>query len=306
MPMMPWVSIVIPTYMREQRFLGRAIESALSQTYPKTEVVVVDDNEPNTVHRKRTIALMEAYRCRENLVYVQNEKNLGGAIARNRGISIAKGDYITFLDDDDMYLPVKVERQVAFMIEQNCDMSFSDIMDYNEQERLVDVRTYNISDFSQRNLLRYHLMHHLTGTPSFMYRAETLRRIGGFPDVKMGQEFHLMLRTIESGASIRYFPECNRRGYIHNGVRISNGQNKIDGENALYEFKKRYYQQLDIRARRFVTFRHYAVLAVAFYRSGQYALSLLSLMRSFLSSPLDLVTQVVIHAVKMTKASVSA
>ena len=107
----PLVSIVIPTYQRPQ-FLYRAINSCLNQTYGNVEVIVVDDNNPDTEARKETEALMNTFSNVSNLHYIRHEKNKNGSAARNTGWRAAEGEYITFLDDDDEISPQKIEKQI--------------------------------------------------------------------------------------------------------------------------------------------------------------------------------------------------
>jgi hypothetical protein len=66
-----------------------------------------------------------------------------------------------------------------------------------------------------------------------MYKAEKLKEIGGFEDAKMGQEFYLMLKSIENDLSIGYLDDCNVIAYRHTSGGISQGKNKINGEKTL-------------------------------------------------------------------------
>ena len=157
------VSVVIPTCKRTWDCLDRAVTSVLRQTYDRIEVIVVDDN-PASYERRSEIRQRMRELCErdDRVRYLINEKNLGGSYARNRGIAEATGVYTTFLDDDDLYLPQKIERQVAFMEESGCDLSFEDMIMYNGKDEVVDVRRYDdVGSFENESLLRYHLMRHL-------------------------------------------------------------------------------------------------------------------------------------------------
>ena len=107
------VSIIIPTYKRAI-MLHRAIASSLEQTYCNIEVLVVSDNEPDdefTAKARETVESFNDSRVR----LITQEKHINGAVARNVGIKASKGDYISFLDDDDYFEPNKIERQVALL-----------------------------------------------------------------------------------------------------------------------------------------------------------------------------------------------
>lgn len=107
------VSVIIPTYKRADT-LPRAINSVLNQTYKRVEIIVVDDNDPSTLYRKNTENIMKQYENNINVHYVKHEKNKNGSAARNTGIRKSIGEYIMFLDDDDEFLPEKIDAQVEF------------------------------------------------------------------------------------------------------------------------------------------------------------------------------------------------
>lgn len=105
------VSVIIPTYHRSTT-IQRAVDSVLSQTLKDIEVIVVDDNGLNTPDGLATQQAMSRYNDVHNVIYLQHQNNMNGAVARNTGIKEAKGEYISFLDDDDIYLPQRLEKLV--------------------------------------------------------------------------------------------------------------------------------------------------------------------------------------------------
>ena len=107
------VSIIIPTYKRAT-MLQRAIASTLEQTYQNIEVLVISDNEPEdefTANARKIVDSFADIRVR----LITQEKHINGAVARNVGIKASKGEYISFLDDDDYYEKDKIEKQVALL-----------------------------------------------------------------------------------------------------------------------------------------------------------------------------------------------
>src|SRR5262245_46128581 len=101
----PLVSVVIPTHNRPQ-FLAEAIASVRAQTFVNYEIIVVSNGE-SEANRRTSHALAMAQRC----IYIALDKG-GASIARNAGIERAAGEWIAFLDDDDLWLPEKLGRQL--------------------------------------------------------------------------------------------------------------------------------------------------------------------------------------------------
>lgn len=104
------VSVIIPTYNRAH-LVSEAINSVLNQTYQDFEIIVVDDGSTDETHEK-----LKPYQDKIKYVYV---KNGGTAYARNVGMKMAKGEYITFLDSDDLYYPHKIKIQANFLDKYN-------------------------------------------------------------------------------------------------------------------------------------------------------------------------------------------
>ena len=290
----PCVSVIIPTYKRDWNYLGRAINSILRQTFSDFEVIVIDDSPSDYPLREDIMRNMKALQAEDvRIKYLINEKNMGGSLSRNRGIDCACGKYVTFLDDDDEYLPEKLAHQVEFMEKEGCDLSFENMVMYNNKDVVVDVREYkDLKSTDNDYLLKYHLMRHMTGTPTFMFKTEKLREIGGFSDEKMGEEFLLMLNTISRGSKVAYLPVNDVKVYKHADGGLSQGSNKIIGEKKLYIYKKQYFDILTVRERMSVRFRHHAVMVVAYLRNKMVLNAVTAAICAFFVSPVDFLTQV--------------
>ena len=107
-PKSPKVTVFIPVYNRE-KYVGEAIESILAQTYSDFEILLVDDG--STDHSVNTIRSFSDPRIR----LVCNEGNLGIPKTRNKGVELARGQYMAMLDSDDRAYPERLEKQVAFL-----------------------------------------------------------------------------------------------------------------------------------------------------------------------------------------------
>ena len=283
------VSVVVATYRRHES-LKRALESLCSQTYKNFEVVLVDDN-GDFEWNNRVNDIVETFRQANPTVllnYICNKENKGSAETRNIGIRSARGQYVTFLDDDEVYLPQKIERQVNSMLENQCDYCITDLDLYDENGRLVERRTRAyIDDFSPESLFCYHMLHHLTGTDTMMFRKEYLLQIGCFEPIDVGDEFYLMHKAIEAGGKFAYLPGSDVKAYVHTGEGgLSSGEQKIKGEKLLFEFKKKYFRKLDKKSIRFIKMRHHAVVAYAYLRIGKFGYFFVYGLKAFFISPI--------------------
>jgi glycosyltransferase involved in cell wall biosynthesis len=278
------VSVIIATYRRNET-LKRAIESVLNQTYNDIELIVVDDN----ADAEWNTEVSNIVNIHPAVKYIQNKENKGSAKTRNIGISEAEGEFITFLDDDDIYLSEKIEHQLNDMIKHNADFSVTDLLLYNERDKLIDkrIRSY-ITDYSPEQLLKNHLMHHITGTDTLMFKKSYLEKIGGFPPINVGDEFYLMKEAICGGGKLIYTKGCYVKAYVHSETDgLSSNMSKINGENALYEYKKTMFGSLDKKSVRYIKMRHHAVLAFAYLRMNKYGKFILQAAKSFFCSPLS-------------------
>lgn len=282
------VSVVVATYKRETE-LKKALESLAEQTYTCMEIILIDDN-GNDEWNGKVFEIVDEFRKRYPdivLEYIVNNPNQGSAKTRNIGINSANGDYVTFLDDDDIYLPDKIRKQVEFMETNQYDYSITDLRLYNKDGKEIDrrIRSY-IKETTVEALRMYHLKYHITGTDTMMFKKEYLIQIGGFAPIDVGDEFYLMQRAIEGGGKFGYLPECDIKAFVHTGDDgLSSGDGKINGENTLYEYKKKFFNQLEASDVRYIKMRHYAVIAYAELRRKDYGQFISNVMKSFFASP---------------------
>ena len=115
------ISIITPNY-NCVKFIAETIESVLAQTYQNWEMIIVDDCSTDGSYE---IALKYAEKDKRIKIF-RMDHNSGAAYCRNKGIELSKGEYIAFLDSDDLWMPEKLEKQVEFMIANNCDFSFTE------------------------------------------------------------------------------------------------------------------------------------------------------------------------------------
>lgn len=237
------VSVVIPSYSRNET-LKRAIDSVLTQTHQNVEIIVVDDNPQESEWRASTAAIMSEYKDNEKVVYIQNEKNMGGGAARNVGIRASKGEYIAFLDDDDVYMPTKIEKSL-------------EVFENSKDEKLALVYCFakfinkdGNSTYSDRRVFRGNCLYEameqncIAATSQWMVKADALKAVGCFAEVPCKQDSQTILRLLKNGYTVDVVEEELSIYYAYRiGNKISGvGPKNIYGEE-LYraECRKMYY-----------------------------------------------------------------
>lgn len=135
------ISVIIPSYNSAQ-YVGQAVKSALNQTIQEeVEVIVIDDASGD--HTQEAVKEISATMAKRSLIYCRNEKNLGVAETRNKGIRMAKGEYIAFLDADDWWDLEKLDIQADLIKKRDCPFVFSgrELMDANGEPtgKIIDV-----------------------------------------------------------------------------------------------------------------------------------------------------------------------
>ena len=115
------VSVIIPAYNCE-KYVVEAINSVLAQTYKNWELLVLDDGS-----KDNTLQVIEEFSKNDSRIKtLPNGKNMGVSATRNRGIELASGEWIAFLDSDDMWHPLKLEKQLSFAEENAAEFLFTD------------------------------------------------------------------------------------------------------------------------------------------------------------------------------------
>jgi len=185
----PLVSVIIPTFNRAH-FLKQAIESALSQTYPSVEIIVVDDGSSD-----QTPQVVEPYLDR--VQYIRQE-NSGIAAARNRGLQAAHGTYINFLDDDDLFRPEKLAHQVA-VLENRPEVGLVHCRyEYIDQDGQLHSRVGPMPEGDARARL---LRRQFVRASAALIRRSWLDKVGPFNEkLSLASEHEMLLRIALAGS----------------------------------------------------------------------------------------------------------
>jgi glycosyltransferase involved in cell wall biosynthesis len=201
------VNIIIPVYNGE-RYLAQAIESALAQTYRPVQVVVVDDGSTDA-----SLQLAQQY---SNSISFCTQPHRGISAARNRGVELAQGDFLAFLDADDVWLEDKLARQMAvFLRHPELDMVFGQVSQFVSPElqeavkRKLRVPTEPMAGYS---------------ADSMLIKRTSFLRVGLFdPTWEIGEFLDWYAKAIEKGLRSTMLAEVVTRRRVHDsnqGVRM--------------------------------------------------------------------------------------
>lgn len=189
------ISVIIPTW-NSQRYLGAALESVYHQTTMPLEVIVIDDGSIDA-----TASVAQAYP-----VHYAYQDHAGAASARNKGLRLAQGELIAFLDSDDLWLPEKLERQIqAFDLNSKLQICFTGI------EQFISPDT---PDVQNQVILREGLETTPT-TSTLLARRKTFEQVGDFPAFQGGDWIAWLSAAQHLGLEIQTIPSCLARRRIH-------------------------------------------------------------------------------------------
>lgn len=181
------ISIITPLYNSEA-FIAKTIHSILNQTHTNWELILIDDNSQD-----QTIAIVTSFvNQNPNIKLLQNKENVGAALSRNKGIEEAKGDYIAFLDADDLWKPEKLEKQLSFMEANDCDVCFSSYEHINEAGEPLHKCIKALPVLTYKKYLKSNYIGNLTG----IYNAKRLGKIKS-PNLRKRQDWLLWLAAIK-------------------------------------------------------------------------------------------------------------
>jgi len=264
MSLNPKISVIIPTFNRP-KLLKRSIQSVLEQSFQDFEIIVIDDG----LEKRADVVIREINDNR--IIYIKHEENKGASRSRNDGIKIAKGEYTTFLDDDDEYYPKKLEKQLQIIKENFDDIDFvfclADV--YLQQSgELIYAQKFNLSEGIHSFFEDALSMNIAVATPSIFCKKEKIVEIGGF-DVNFpnAEDRDLIIRLSK-----------NSRGYFLNETLVKvnffdekenrlsgNLKSRIIGREMLI---KKY--KVDLNKRPKILAKHFFLLAFLYQEDSNY------------------------------------
>lgn len=258
---MPRVSVIIPTYNRA-KYICEAINSLLNQTYKDYEIIVIDDGSTDN-----TKEIISGYK--ERILYIYQD-NLGPAAARNRGIKIARGEYVSFLDSDDTFLPEKLESQVGFLDNNPSTSAVHTWWYYTDSNGKTlpfkGRRSYN-KNIRVENMLIGKVSLNLC---AFMFRKSCFNDDNLFDETLCGgEDWDLWLRLAEQGHKFYCIPKVLVAYRMHKDNMVSNIDKMF---NEGLRWREKYFNKYACleRVKKKTFYNFYYEFSWNYYYSGNY------------------------------------
>ena len=208
----PLVSVIIPT-MNRSKVLVRAVNSVLSQTYANLECIIVDGK--STDDTREIISSIHDQR----LVFHVQTDNRNFSAAMNEGISLAKGDYVAFLDDDDEWLPEKLEKQMNLLLSSPAGTGMVYCW-YNSYDDLKNEKIFGFHPTLRGNIFSDILEKEgICGTPTLLLKKEVFSKAGAFNEkVTFGDDGEFACRVAKH-FDIDFVPEVLVKVHLYHIYR---------------------------------------------------------------------------------------
>lgn len=225
------ISVIIITCNRSF-YLKRAIDSIISQSFNNWELLVVDDNNSDSYARENNEDLMSNYMIYDNIKYIKHEKNMGGSVARNTGIKLSDGDFVTFLDDDDFFLKNRFEEllDVASLIEPPFFIYSSCLI--KNKENFTNIVVAEKCNYSKLLLESKSFF----GTGSNMFFSKDVFQLVGYFDERYErhQDLEYVLRCVTNGVDISFSKKISV-------VKCNDDRRNVPNLSKYIETKKLYF-----------------------------------------------------------------
>ncbi|MBR8734935.1 putative teichuronic acid biosynthesis glycosyltransferase TuaG [Fusobacterium necrophorum] len=219
------VSIIMPSYNSE-KYIEDSIKSVLGQTYKEWELIIIDDcSSDNTIDTIKKYS--EKY---SNIYLIELEENSGAAVARNQGIEIAQGEFIAFLDSDDLWKKEKLEIQINFMKENDCAFSFTEYKEIDDAGNNL-----NILIKVPENPITYrrYLLSNPIGCLTAVYSIKKLGKLY-MPLIRKRQDAALWLKILKTGEKAYPIKQSLAKYRVRESSISANKANLIKYQWALY------------------------------------------------------------------------
>lgn len=229
------VSVIIPTFNRSE-LVVKAIDSVLDQTYSNIEIIVVDDCSTDN-----TISLLEKYG--DKITFFRNEKNSYVGFTRNYGVSLARGEYIAFLDSDDCWLPNKLDLQLSWMKMNQFNISASGFYTYNKSIGILVRKDRPYS--SQLRFIDILYGIYIAPGSTLLMRRDFFTAIGGYKiSYRRLEDWDLLIRIFLKYERVGFLNCPTAKIFASNDFTVSNlreSSKKLFRENYISLLKVKWY-----------------------------------------------------------------
>lgn len=192
----PLISIII-TYYKKKFFIEKTIKSILDQTYKNYEVIFVyDDDDRSDLNFIKQILIKV-----KNKKIIINKKNLGVAKSRNIAMKHSKGQYLAFIDSDDIWKKNKLSLQVEFMIKNSRNFSFTSYDVINEKDMVISKRKV-FKDIEYKELY----LSNIIGLSTVMAHKKLLPKLK-FPNLNTQEDFAVWLKLSRNGEKLSHIQQ---------------------------------------------------------------------------------------------------
>lgn len=185
------VSVIMPSW-NTGGFIAESIQSVINQTYQNWELLIVDDC--STDNTDEVVASFDDDRIK----YFKNERNSGAALSRNRAMREAQGEWIAFLDSDDLWTPEKLEKQLDFMKKNGYVFSYHDFVKIDEESKPLNVYVTGPDVVTKKKMYNYGY----PGCLTFMYSARAMGLIQ-IKDIKKNNDYAILLQLCKKANCYR-------------------------------------------------------------------------------------------------------
>jgi glycosyltransferase involved in cell wall biosynthesis len=257
----PLVSVIIPNYNYSQ-YVGEAVESVLSQTYANVEISVVDDGS-----KDNSLEILQTFRDKIKIV---KQQNAGVSVARNNGVANSNGEFIAFLDADDVWLPEKIEKQIAlFLNDKDLGLVHVAVQDIDAAGKNLETHFNGLSGDVSQELLLFKGAVILGGGSGIMISRKVFEEVGGF-DLRLSTSADWdIFYQISSRYKVGFISEILLKYRIH-GSNMHGNIPRMESE-MLLGFEKAFAGEKNQSIKNTAYGNLYQVLAGSHFRAGNYA-----------------------------------
>jgi len=225
---MDLVSVIIP-YFRKKKFIEKSLISVLKQNYKKIEIIIVYDDPSNIDYEY----LKKLSKKDKRIKIIKNKNNLGAGYSRNKGIKIAKGYYIAFIDGDDIWKKNKLKYQINLMKKNNHDFTFTGYEIIDKKDKIIGKR--NVPNKISFNKL---LVDNKIGLSTVVLKKKLIKGNYKFPNIKTKEDFVLWLKLSKKIDLIGLNLHLTKWRKLDDSLSSNTLQKVVDGYKVYNKFLK--------------------------------------------------------------------